>query len=255
MPRLGFDIAAFAINWQTKTAICPQSQVSVDWTPGHDKWGNSTIHVGFHRRTCAACISRPLCTKAKSDPSELTLRQQFQHDALQDARRQQENKDWRARYRKRAGIEGTLSQAVRGFGLRQYRYRGLAKTKLQHIFTAVAINLARLDAWLTEHTPLPKQNDPPSPLCRLRQHKMGNFRIRQQYPLLGICRTEFATPSADGFVRHDNAAFQKHFPHQAQGKRETEVQPHRMGNDLWWETVVLVADDRRVHRDGLTVNR
>ena len=29
------------------------------------------------------------------------------------------------------------------------RYRGLAKTHLQHVLTALAINLVRVDAWLT----------------------------------------------------------------------------------------------------------
>ena len=33
------------------------------------------------------------------------------------------------------------------FGLRQARYRGLAKTALQHLATAAAINLDRLAAW------------------------------------------------------------------------------------------------------------
>jgi transposase len=36
---------------------------------------------------------------------------------------------------------------VRAFGLRCGRYRGLARTRLQHVATAVAINLDRLAAW------------------------------------------------------------------------------------------------------------
>jgi transposase len=36
---------------------------------------------------------------------------------------------------------------VRVFGLRRSRYRGLAKTHLQHVATAAAINLERLAAW------------------------------------------------------------------------------------------------------------
>jgi transposase len=36
---------------------------------------------------------------------------------------------------------------VRAFGLRRSRYRGLAKTHLQHVATAAAINLERLAAW------------------------------------------------------------------------------------------------------------
>jgi hypothetical protein len=50
-------------------------------------------------------------------------------------------------YARRAGIEGTISQGVRAFGLRRSRYRGLAKTHLQHVATAAAIDLGRLAAW------------------------------------------------------------------------------------------------------------
>ena len=53
-------------------------------------------------------------------------------------------------YRRRAGIEGTLSQGVRAFGLRRTRYRGLPKTHMQHVATAAAMNIERLVAWLEE---------------------------------------------------------------------------------------------------------
>jgi len=52
-------------------------------------------------------------------------------------------------------FDDTISQAVRAFGLRQCRYIGLAKTKLQHVVTVLAINIVRMDAWLTER-PLAK---------------------------------------------------------------------------------------------------
>jgi transposase len=39
---------------------------------------------------------------------------------------------------------------VRAFGLRRTRYRGLAKTHLQHVATAAAINIDRIVAWLDE---------------------------------------------------------------------------------------------------------
>ncbi len=41
-----------------------------------------------------------------------------------------------------------MSQTVRAFGLRRARYRGLAKAHLQHVATAAALNLARVDSWL-----------------------------------------------------------------------------------------------------------
>jgi len=51
-------------------------------------------------------------------------------------------------YKRRAGIESTLSQGVRAFGLRRARYRGLQKTHLQQIAITAAINVERIVAWL-----------------------------------------------------------------------------------------------------------
>ena len=45
-------------------------------------------------------------------------------------------------------MEGTPSQAVRSLGLRRTRSFGLPKTAFSHLFTAAAINLIRLDAFL-----------------------------------------------------------------------------------------------------------
>lgn len=55
---------------------------------------------------------------------------------------------WKKKYRVRAGVEGTLSQGVRSFGMRRSRYVGLAKTALQQVLAAVGINVARAVAWL-----------------------------------------------------------------------------------------------------------
>ncbi|WP_168215298.1 transposase [Micromonospora sp. MH33] len=70
------------------------------------------------------------------------------------ARRQQTSDNWQDKYRLRAGVEGTINQALDITGIRHARYRGLAKTRLQHVFSAIALNLVRLHAWWTEH-PLP----------------------------------------------------------------------------------------------------
>ena len=48
----------------------------------------------------------------------------------------------------RAGIESTLSQGVRAFGMRRSRYIGLAKTGLQQVCTATAMNVSRVVTWL-----------------------------------------------------------------------------------------------------------
>ena len=55
-------------------------------------------------------------------------------------------KTWLKQYNRRAGVEGTISQGVRGLGLRECRYVGLDKVHLQHILTATAMNAIRLFA-------------------------------------------------------------------------------------------------------------
>ena len=146
----GYDVSAFAVDWAAKTVTCPQGHRSVDWVVNHDAWGTGTVHVGFADRTCRGCPSRPLCTHAKTAPRELTLRREGRHEAIQAARKRQETAEWRTLYGVRAGIEGCLSQGVRLCGLRRSRYVGLAKTRLQHVATAAALNVVRFDAWLQE---------------------------------------------------------------------------------------------------------
>lgn len=63
-------------------------------------------------------------------------------------RQAQLTEEWKSRYNVRAGIEDTLSQGIRVFGMRRTRYIGLAKTHLQHLLTAAAMNVVRLVNWL-----------------------------------------------------------------------------------------------------------
>ena len=80
----------------------------------------------------------------------LKLRFQAEHEALYKARAYQQTDHFKQRYRQRAGVESTISQAVSRSGVRRSRYIGLAKTHLQHIATAAAINMARIAAHLME---------------------------------------------------------------------------------------------------------
>ena len=104
----------------------------------------------FDEDDCGACEARSLCTRSKDQARRLRLQPRAQYEALQAARQLQATEAGRQLYNKRAGIEGTISQGVRGFGLRQARYWGLAKTHLQHLATGAAINLDRLGDWFGE---------------------------------------------------------------------------------------------------------
>src|SRR4051812_41829875 len=112
--------------------------------------GRAMVHIDFAPADCTPCRVRALCTRAKTGARSLTRQPQAEHEAIQVARQRQQTTEFAAQYASRAGIAGTLSQGVRAFGLRQARYRGLAKMHLQTVATAVALNVDRLAAWLED---------------------------------------------------------------------------------------------------------
>lgn len=109
----GYDISNFTVNWKEKKVIYPEGKVTKKWSPSKDAFGGDIINVKFGRKDCRECSNRAMCTKAKSDPRELTLRPEAQHEALQAARQQQATDEWKEKYKRRAGVEGTLSQGIR----------------------------------------------------------------------------------------------------------------------------------------------
>jgi transposase len=145
-----YSLSCFEINWDAQRVICPQGHACADWQCSQDPHDEPVIHVRFRRQDCLHCSARGRCTRARTGARTLTFRPKEQHLALQQARQRQSTADFKEAYSRRAGIEGTISQGTRRCGLRRSRYIGLAKTHLQHIFTAVAINLVRLAAWFEE---------------------------------------------------------------------------------------------------------
>jgi transposase len=144
----GFDLSHFQIDWHSQTVRCPTGQRSRSWTPTTNRSGQEVIYVKFAPADCQACPSRTLCTQAQA--RSLTFRPQALYLALQAARAQQSTSDFKEAYAIRAGIESTISQAVRLSDLHQARYFGLPKTRLQHVITATAINVRRVVSWLIE---------------------------------------------------------------------------------------------------------
>ncbi|QGZ52666.1 hypothetical protein GPZ77_00340 [Streptomyces sp. QHH-9511] len=66
------------------------------------------------------CKAREQCTRSnnKSDMGRrITLRPQAEYEAIQQARAQEDTQEWKEQHAHRAGVEGTISQGVRAFGL------------------------------------------------------------------------------------------------------------------------------------------
>lgn len=143
----GFTVDDFTIDWEGEQVTCPGGKTTTRWNPDRSPEGTPVIRVRFNGGQCRPCSVREQCTTS-SLGRRLTVRPREEHEALRQARAEQDTETWKDRYKTRAGVEGTISQGVQRCGLRRSRYRGLAKTSLQHQLTGAAINLARIDAHL-----------------------------------------------------------------------------------------------------------
>jgi len=143
-----YTVDQFIIDFDKKQVRCPQGHVSAAWWEHGGGRGSRPIIVEFDKHTCGTCPVRASCTRAKHTGRRLRLPPQEQYEALQAAQTWSASEEGQQLYKRRAGVEGTLSQGVRAFGLRRTRYWGVAKTHLQHVAIAAAINIDRIVAWL-----------------------------------------------------------------------------------------------------------
>ncbi|WP_329018068.1 IS1182 family transposase [Micromonospora rifamycinica] len=159
--RPGFAKEDFDIDWRAETMTCPKGTVSPRWKPTVAD-GKPRMSVLFRRADCRACTVRQQCTGNVDGKGRhlLLLPEPLQRIQTQ-ARVQQQTPEWKRRYDLRAGCGATVSETVRAHGLRHCRYRGLAKTHVQHVLTAAGTNIIRL----AQHRPDQRQR----PRSRLQE--------------------------------------------------------------------------------------
>src|SRR5919108_2806142 len=145
-----YTLEQFTVDWSQQQVRCPQGHLSVAWWEHGGGQGSRPIIVEFDKHVCRSCPVRTSCTRAKHTGRRLRLPPQDQYEALQAAQTWSASEAGQQLYKRRAGVEGTLSQGVRAFGLRRTRYWGVAKTHVQHVAIAAAINIDRIVAWLDE---------------------------------------------------------------------------------------------------------
>jgi Transposase DDE domain len=141
----GYARADFTVDYDAKTVTCPQGKTSASWSPCTQR-GKDAIVVQFSAADCGPCPDRALCTRGKC--RRLTLPPRGLAEAQAAARAAEKTIAFQADYARRAGVEGTMHQAA-SHGARRARYRGLPKTRLDHVYMACALNLLRLHAYWT----------------------------------------------------------------------------------------------------------
>ncbi len=148
-----FDHSQFRIDWDHKIATCPANKTSVRAAEKTTWNGKLNQLFVFDKDDCLQCSLRERCCRAKNTGRTLNIYPQELYEVQQQARERQQTEEFQKIYGKRAGIESTIAQGVRTMGLRRTRYIGVARTHLQHLATAVAINLDRAYSWLIGERP------------------------------------------------------------------------------------------------------
>lgn len=166
----GITLTQFELDYDQKVARCPAEQASVAWTACERK-GHCEINIRFAAATCAVCPRFTSCVMSKTaKPRGRTLHLRPYYEVLAQQRQKQTTSRFKQVYRRRAGIEATLSWGVRSHGLRRSRYIGLKKTQLQHSFIAAACNLKRAAWWLAGRRAEPRGRRPKSMALPAKPH-------------------------------------------------------------------------------------
>lgn len=146
----GYGTDSFAIDWERRSAQCPAGKSSSYWHEYESKAaGRAVVKIRFSAKDCAGCRSRTKCVRAPKAGRSLQVSAREMYEALAKTRRKLSSEAGKEEYKRRAGVEGTISQATRRGAARRSRYRGLEKTHLQEVAAAVGINLLRTVAFLS----------------------------------------------------------------------------------------------------------
>jgi transposase len=145
-----FTVEAFDVHVEERYALCPGGQRSSNTSRLEEQASGKVVYrIEWSNMVCGACPLRAQCVSAGQDHRTFVVGEL--HSLLQERRREMQTEAFKQDMRKRNGIDGTQSELVRGYGLRQARYRGFAKVRLQNYLIGAACNIRRLFrrlAWL-----------------------------------------------------------------------------------------------------------
>jgi len=139
---------------------------------------------------CQTCPVQHLCVP-KAQPHRM-IRVGASHDVLQQRRREEQTEDFKLRMHQRNGIEGTISELVRGHGMRRARYRAFEKVDLQNQLIATACNIKQ---WLEKLARVAPQPYPEVHLGACNLIKSLALLISNTFSYLSDPLTPFGAPN------------------------------------------------------------
>jgi transposase len=132
---------AFTLSENGESLTCPGGQTTTDWREGKDSQGRTVKQFRFARQVCETCLLFERCVRSNTTGRTVTLH--YHEAVLRAARERQATPAFREGYRQRATTERKVAE-VMGQGLRQARYVGRPKQRLQALWTVAVVNLKRL---------------------------------------------------------------------------------------------------------------
>ena len=143
----GYARDDFRIDYDRQEVTCPQGQVSKGWHgpyPTSSPGAAPLIVARFTKGQCQPCPATAARTTSSDGKRTVGFPPRELHELQARNRAGQQDPARHKRYAVRSGIEGTVCEAARGHGMRHCRYRGQPKVHLQHVLTAIAVNIERL---------------------------------------------------------------------------------------------------------------
>jgi len=135
------DKSVFRIDEPTQTATCPNGQTVPAKSIETDAQKRTALTFVFERAICENCPLFARCVHSKITGRSVST--SFFENYLRAARQRQETAEFKELYHLRPRIEGKQAELV-DHGLRDTRYIGKAKRRLQRLWLAAAVNLKRL---------------------------------------------------------------------------------------------------------------
>jgi hypothetical protein len=140
-----YSAETFDVCVEERRATCPGEKTNSQCSRLEDaKTGKVTYRFEFRRGDCAQCPLKSKCLGKEQKHRTLVVGEH--HTLIQSRRQEQATEAFQKDMHYRNGVEGTISELVRGHGLRRSRYRGLAKTRLQNYMIGAACNIRRWSA-------------------------------------------------------------------------------------------------------------
>ena len=140
------DKGAFDIDVKgERPARCPAGNDAVAETVDA---GTGKAKLTFAARDCESCPLADRCPAKRRKDGTRVLNTTLHDSVLSRRRRYQRTSEFRERYAKRAGVEGTNSELKRKHGLGRLRVRGAKRVRLAVRLKALACNVKRMVGYL-----------------------------------------------------------------------------------------------------------